>query len=163
MPSWIIRCPATTANLGPGFDTVGMALSLYLTLHVSLHPDEARDTLLLTLDTGPAMAAPAGDSAGDAGQAHGESMRRLPVDRGNLVMRAYLHALYRFGGGAWPKEEELDLAEEEAKKDQKRDPYEHVKWGGRLQVRVENDIPLARGLGSSAAAIVGGVLMGAAF
>ncbi|SIC68246.1 homoserine kinase [Mycobacteroides abscessus subsp. abscessus] len=27
-----IRVPASTANLGPGFDSVGLALSLYLTV-----------------------------------------------------------------------------------------------------------------------------------
>ena len=29
-----IKVPASTANLGPGFDSVGMALNLYLTLEV---------------------------------------------------------------------------------------------------------------------------------
>ena len=30
----IIKVPASTANLGPGFDSIGMALDLYLTLEV---------------------------------------------------------------------------------------------------------------------------------
>ena len=29
-----IKVPASTANLGPGFDSIGMALDLYLTLEV---------------------------------------------------------------------------------------------------------------------------------
>jgi homoserine kinase len=33
-----VRVPATTANLGPGFDTLGAALSLYNTLTVTLTP-----------------------------------------------------------------------------------------------------------------------------
>lgn len=32
-----IRVPATTANLGPGFDSVGIALSEYMTVYVSAH------------------------------------------------------------------------------------------------------------------------------
>ena len=31
---FIIKVPASTANLGPGFDSIGMALNLYLTLEV---------------------------------------------------------------------------------------------------------------------------------
>lgn len=30
--SWKITVPASTANLGPGFDSIGLSLSLYLTL-----------------------------------------------------------------------------------------------------------------------------------
>lgn len=33
--SFTIRVPATSANIGPGFDVVGLSLSLYLTLKVS--------------------------------------------------------------------------------------------------------------------------------
>jgi homoserine kinase len=31
-----VRAPATTANLGPGFDTLGMALNLYLQVEAEL-------------------------------------------------------------------------------------------------------------------------------
>ena len=33
--SWQIKVPGSTANLGPGFDSIGLGLSLYLTLHVT--------------------------------------------------------------------------------------------------------------------------------
>ncbi|KAG0148191.1 hypothetical protein CROQUDRAFT_655081 [Cronartium quercuum f. sp. fusiforme G11] len=33
---WEIRVPSTSANIGPGFDVLGLALSLYLTLEVQL-------------------------------------------------------------------------------------------------------------------------------
>ncbi|MBW0508101.1 hypothetical protein O181_047816 [Austropuccinia psidii MF-1] len=35
---WTIRVPCTSANIGPGFDVLGLALSLYLTLDVTLNP-----------------------------------------------------------------------------------------------------------------------------
>ncbi|MEK3763869.1 homoserine kinase [Solibacillus sp. FSL K6-4121] len=34
--SWQIKVPGSTANLGPGFDSIGLGLSLYLTLEVTL-------------------------------------------------------------------------------------------------------------------------------
>ena len=35
-----IKVPASSANLGPGFDSIGMAVSLYLTLDVLEPSDE---------------------------------------------------------------------------------------------------------------------------
>ncbi|KAI8456703.1 GHMP kinase [Phakopsora pachyrhizi] len=40
---WKIRVPCTSANIGPGFDVLGLALSLYLTLDVKL--DESKKEL----------------------------------------------------------------------------------------------------------------------
>ena len=36
MSNWQIKVPGSTANLGPGFDSIGLGLSLYLTLDVTL-------------------------------------------------------------------------------------------------------------------------------
>ncbi|ATP42080.1 homoserine kinase [Solibacillus sp. R5-41] len=36
---WQISIPGSTANLGPGFDSIGLSLSLYLTLNVSLQDE----------------------------------------------------------------------------------------------------------------------------
>ncbi|WP_274308390.1 homoserine kinase [Solibacillus daqui] len=36
MSKWQIKVPGSTANLGPGFDSIGLGLSLYLTLDVTL-------------------------------------------------------------------------------------------------------------------------------
>ena len=33
---FLIRVPASTANLGPGFDSIGLALGLYLELYGSI-------------------------------------------------------------------------------------------------------------------------------
>ncbi|RYD02967.1 hypothetical protein N752_22535 [Desulforamulus aquiferis] len=34
----VVAIPATTANMGPGFDCLGMSLSLYNEIHMSLTP-----------------------------------------------------------------------------------------------------------------------------
>lgn len=36
---WQIKVPGSTANLGPGFDSIGLGLSLYLTLDVTLQDE----------------------------------------------------------------------------------------------------------------------------
>jgi homoserine kinase len=100
-----VRVPATSANLGPGFDALGLALDLV---------DDLRARVVgsgLQLEvTGP-----------------GEE---LPRDEKHLVVRAMRATFARLGGQ--PDGLELICA---------------------------NRIPHGRGLGSSAAAIVGGVLL----
>src|SRR5690606_27364181 len=59
-----VRVPATTANLGPGFDTLGMALALYN---------------YFELETAP---------QGCHVEAVGTSAERIPVGEDNLVVRA---------------------------------------------------------------------------
>jgi homoserine kinase len=98
-----VKVPASTANLGPGFDTIGMAFELYTTIRVSLS-DSPRVIL------------------------HGEELQELPADPRNLV---YKMAEYIF--------EKANL----------KMPH--------LCIEMKSDIPLTRGLGSSAAAIVGGL------
>ena len=39
MPTWKIRVPASSANLGPGFDILGLALDCPLTVTVTPSPD----------------------------------------------------------------------------------------------------------------------------
>ena len=39
MPGFSVVVPASTANLGPGFDSVGLALGLYMTIDVSSAED----------------------------------------------------------------------------------------------------------------------------
>lgn len=36
MESFVIKTPCSSANIGPGFDVIGLALSVYLELHVSI-------------------------------------------------------------------------------------------------------------------------------
>jgi homoserine kinase len=95
-----IRVPATTSNLGPGFDCFGMALTLYLDVEVR-QADKLR------------VSAEGAD---------------VPLDRTNLVVRTFLDAL-----GDVPEPN--------------------------LAIHMVNRIPLARGLGSSAAARIAGLAL----
>lgn len=45
-----VQAPATSANLGPGFDSLGLALSLYDTVRASILPSGLEVTV-----TGPAL------------------------------------------------------------------------------------------------------------
>lgn len=99
-----IRVPATSANVGPGYDTFGLALALHDEIVVRVGEDG------LDLDVA------------------GEGSDRVRRDARNLVAKAMYTAFDRMGGR--PRG---------------------------LEVRCLNRIPHGRGLGSSAAAIVGGV------
>lgn len=101
-----VSVPATSANLGPGFDSLGLALGLYNELEVQ---PAAETTVTI----------------------EGEGGGRLPTGDRNVVVRA------------------LRLAYEAAGR--KPEPW---------TVRCVNRIPSARGLGSSAAAWVGGIAAG---
>jgi homoserine kinase len=101
-----VKVPATTANLGPGFDTLGLALSLY-------------DELVVTVRDAP------GATVTVDGVGEGE----VPVDDTNLVVRAIRHAFDKYG-------QELPG----------------------LDLVAHNVIPHGRGLGSSGAAIVSGIM-----
>src|SRR4051794_31370599 len=99
-----VRTPATSANLGPGFDTLGLALTLY-------------DDLTARITTGGCAVEVSGEGAGE-----------LPTGADHLVARAMLATFDVLG------ERPAGFA-----------------------VQCVNRIPQARGLGSSSAAIVGGV------
>lgn len=95
---------ASSANLGPGFDSLGLALSLY---------DEI---VVETTESGLRV------------EVEGEGAGQVPQDATHLVVRA-IEAGLRAAGYSAPG----------------------------LIVRCRNDIPHSRGLGSSAAAVVGGL------
>lgn len=101
-----VRVPATSANLGPGFDAVGLALGLYddVVVHVTDEPG-------LTVDVA------------------GMGAASVPRNARHLVVKS-MRATFKLLGGA-PKG---------------------------LEVVCANRIPHGRGLGSSAAAIVAGVV-----
>jgi homoserine kinase len=96
--------PASSANLGTGFDSIGLALGLY---------DEI---IVETTDSGLIV------------EVDGEGAGELALDAGHLVVRAVESGLASAG----------------------------VSTAG-LKVRCRNAIPHSRGLGSSAAAVVGGL------
>ncbi|HVF27846.1 MAG TPA: homoserine kinase [Pyrinomonadaceae bacterium] len=103
-----VRVPASTSNLGAGFDCFGLALKLYLTVRATLLPGAA-DLCRVR-------------SRGE------ESSTKLPRTAENLVYRAMSFAAEREGAVLPP-----------------------------VRLAVHNEIPLGRGLGSSAAAIVAGL------
>ncbi len=105
--SVLVRVPATSANLGPGFDALGLALSLYDDVAARVTPSG------LSIEVSGEGAA----NLADAGEKH-------------LMVRAMRAAFDDVGGGQPPG----------------------------IAVRCVNRIPHGRGLGSSAAAIVAGVL-----
>jgi homoserine kinase len=39
--SFVIRTPCSSANIGPGFDVIGLALSLYLEIQVTIEPSKS--------------------------------------------------------------------------------------------------------------------------
>jgi homoserine kinase len=102
-----VRVPASTANLGPGFDALGLALALYDEVEVTPAPSGLRV------------------------EVDGEGAGRLPADEENLVARALRAACAQCG-------------------------YQP----DGVVLRCRNRIPHSRGLGSSAAAAVAGVLAG---
>ncbi|GAA4738190.1 homoserine kinase [Amnibacterium soli] len=104
--SVVVEVPATTANLGPGFDTLGLALSVY-------------DVLTVT----------ASDVPGVRVDVHGVGAGEVPTDETNLVARAILRVFEEVGEEA----PGLDLV-------------------------ARNTIPHGRGLGSSGAAVVSGIV-----
>jgi homoserine kinase len=102
-----ISVPATTANLGPGFDCIGAALTLY------------NEFTFTRLDKGLIIAA------------SGAEAERVTTDESNLAYVAFVN-LYERLGQTPPS----------------------------VQIDIKLGVPLARGLGSSATAIVGGLVGG---
>jgi len=103
-----VRVPATTANLGPGFDCLGLALKLYLNLEIEKKIEGGLEIKCV-----------------------GEGAREFPSDKNNLIWKS------------------MNLALKRSKRDSDKEG---------LKIRVFNEIPVARGLGSSAAAIIGGIV-----
>ena len=105
MPASVkVRVPATVANLGPGYDSLGAAIRMHLEIEI----EPRRDSIEILVE--------------------GEGAEQLPADESNLVIRS-MNAF-----------------------------FDHVgRRPSGFAVRVRNPIPLASGLGSSAAATVGGL------
>lgn len=96
-----VKVPATSANLGPGFDTLGLALNLYNTYYF----EETTEGLEIT------------------------GCHESYCNENNLVYSSFMKT--------------LDIVGYSLK--------------GGLKIHIESQIPLSRGLGSSAACIVGGI------
>ncbi|GAA2303554.1 homoserine kinase [Glycomyces scopariae] len=106
-PRATVRVPATSANLGPGFDSLGLALDLC-------------DEVSAEATSGTAITV----------EVEGEGVGTVPGDERHLVAAAMLRTFTT-----------LDLA------------------APGLKIKCRNSIPHARGLGSSSAAIVAGIML----
>ncbi|AKL97165.1 homoserine kinase ThrB [Clostridium aceticum] len=100
-----VTVPATTANVGPGFDCLGIALSLYNEIEV----EEIEEGLLIEVE--------------------GRDQEKIEKNKNNLIYQSMLKTFDKID--RYPKG---------------------------LRIKQYNNIPLARGLGSSAACIVGGIV-----
>jgi len=101
-----IKVPATTANLGPGFDVLGLALRLYLSVKAKKSLG-ARELIY-----------------------RGRGAESVALDETNLIWQTFTHVARR----------------------------EHIEAPD-LVIEIDNEIPIGRGLGSSGAAVVAGVLL----
>jgi homoserine kinase len=101
-----VRVPATTANLGPGFDTLGLALGFYDELEVSVREKPGATVRVIGVGQGT-----------------------VPTDETNLIVTSMAFAFDKLG----QKMPGVDLV-------------------------AHNNIPHGRGMGSSGAAIVGGIM-----
>jgi homoserine kinase len=100
-----VRVPASSANLGPGFDALGLALGVYLTCRF-----EQADQLSI--------------------RARGRDVDQISTNEDNLIWQTAL-AVARDVGAKLP----------------------------RIALEIDNDIPIGKGLGSSAAALIAGVVI----
>jgi homoserine kinase len=102
--------PATSANLGPAFDSAGLAMALTLTI----------DAEISQIPAGPPLTI----------EATGRNADRCARTTNNMIFETYRNVLERSVCTASP-----------------------------LHLRIHNEIPLGMGCGSSAAALLGGVML----
>ncbi len=100
-----VRVPASSANLGPGFDSLGLALGIYLSCRF-----ERADRLSICV--------------------RGRDAAHIPTGEDNLIWRTALAVAADVGDVLPP-----------------------------IALEIDNDIPLGKGLGSSAAALTAGVVI----
>ena len=109
-----VKTPATIANLGPGFDSFGLALPLYniVTVEETVLPGSGVEINVINEKNNTES-----------------NLADVPTDKTNIVYKA-IELLYNFIGQV-PNE---------------------------LKITIKTQIPISRGLGSSASVIVGGLI-----
>lgn len=110
------KVPATTANLGPGFDCLGLALPIYniITIEETVMPSTGIEVNVMKDFENAELI---------------EELDSIPNDKDNIVYKA-VEILYNLVG---------------------QDPSE-------IKINIKSSIPIAKGLGSSASVIVGGLM-----
>lgn len=106
-----VRVPASTANLGPGFDALSLALCIYVEVEVDTDVETS-----------------ASDSGARRISSVGVDAEKMPTGDDNLIVRV-LDRVAEGRGRSLPK----------------------------AMLKVSNQIPLARGMGSSSTAIIAGI------
>ncbi len=108
-----VKTPATIANIGPGFDSFGLALPLYniVTVEETVLPGTGIEINIINEKNNE------------------NDLIDIPTDKNNIVYKA-IELLYNFIG---------------------QNPNE-------LKITIKTQIPISRGLGSSASVIVGGLI-----
>ena len=101
----VVKIPATSANLGPGFDSLGIALDIWNEVRIS------KGTFSIKVS--------------------GKGENELPTDADNLVYKSFCQVFEKIG-----------------------EPIPEVAF------ECVNQIPLTRGMGSSSAALLGGLMSG---
>lgn len=106
-----VRVPATTANIGPGFDCLGLALPIYneITIEETVMPGSGIEINIINDNN--------------------DDLLYIPTDENNIVYKA-VELLYNSIGMS-PSE---------------------------LKITINTNIPVAKGLGSSASVIIGGLI-----
>lgn len=107
-----VKVPATSANLGPGFDCLGLALPIYneITVEETVMPGSGIEINVIE-DTEKC------------------DILSIPMDENNIVYKA-IELLYNFVG----------------------------QTASDMKITIKTNIPVTRGLGSSASVIVGGLM-----
>lgn len=107
-----VKVPATTANLGPGFDCLGLALPIYneITVEETVMPGSGIEINIIE-------------------DSETYDILSIPKDENNIVYKA-IELLYNFIGQTVSD----------------------------IKITIKTNIPVARGLGSSASVIVGGLM-----
>src|SRR4051794_3875921 len=100
-----VRVPASSANLGPGFDALGLAVGIYLECRFRVS-----DSLSITVS--------------------GRDCETIPTTAENMIWQTVVTVAQDVGGTLPP-----------------------------IELHIHNDIPLGKGLGSSAAALTAGVVI----
>ena len=128
-----VRVPASTANLGSGFDTIGCALELFLTIQVTCYESPVESGQ----DRRSAIS-----QLFKVRSFRGQGEQDIPTDSSNLVVKSAVYLMQQlYANGIGEIGDSVPL-----------------RWT-QVDLDVSNDIPVSRGLGSSASAIVAGLMI----